>query len=167
MTARSRRRAFNGLGSNLCEPRRQVVEGIASLARVAQTSLRRHSRLFQSEPWGLAEQPRFVNAVAEIETALPPRALVEALLAVERDFGRQRSAARWGPRTLDLDLLLYGDCVVDEPGLRVPHPHLQERAFVLLPLAELAPDLEIPELGPIAVLVARIDASTCQLLDPA
>jgi len=111
------------------------------------------------------DQPDFVNAVAEIETALAPSALMHALLSIERDFGRDRRGDRWGPRILDLDLLLYADRSVDEPGLRVPHRHLHERAFALLPLAEIAPQLDIPGHGPIAQVLARLDSSGVQMLE--
>jgi 2-amino-4-hydroxy-6-hydroxymethyldihydropteridine diphosphokinase len=111
------------------------------------------------------DQPEFINAVAGIETELSPRALMQAMLAIERDFGRDRSGDRWGPRILDLDLLWFDDRVIDEPGLRVPHPHLHERAFVLLPLAEIAQDLQIPGRGSISDLVQQVDISGCRRLE--
>jgi len=165
MTASSAHLACVGLGSNLDDPRRQVERGLLALDALPRTRLLRRSRLYASAPWGVANQPEFVNAAAAIETQLTPRALMEALLGVERAFGRQRGAQRWGPRILDLDLLLYDAAVIDEAGLRVPHPHLHERAFVLLPLAEVAPRLQVPGQGVVAELLSRVDVSTCRALD--
>ncbi len=129
------------------------------------TRLLRHSALYRSPPWGGIEQPPFINAVAELDTGLSPRALLEALLAIERNHGRRRDGARWGPRTLDLDLLVYGTQRVAEEGLDVPHPRLAERAFVLLPMVELQPALRIPGVGVAAELLACIDATQCVRLD--
>jgi 2-amino-4-hydroxy-6-hydroxymethyldihydropteridine diphosphokinase len=165
MTAPPRRVAWIGLGSNLAGPREQVERGLAALAHLPRTQLQQRSHLYRSAPWGVRDQPDFVNAVAAIESGLTPRELMPALLDIERSFGRERNADRWGPRILDLDLLLYADCIIDEPGLHVPHPHLHERAFVLLPLAEIAPHLQIPGHGSISDLVARVDASECQRLE--
>jgi 2-amino-4-hydroxy-6-hydroxymethyldihydropteridine diphosphokinase len=137
------------------------------LARLPQSRLLRSSRLYRSAPWGMLDQPEFINAAAAIETALSPSALMQALLAIERDAGRDRNGERWGPRILDLDLLLYGALVLTEPGLQVPHPHLHERAFVLLPLAEIAPDLDVPGRGPISALLSRVDTTGCQVIDTA
>jgi 2-amino-4-hydroxy-6-hydroxymethyldihydropteridine diphosphokinase len=159
------RRAWIGLGSNLAGPRAQVERGLGALAQLPQSHLQQRSHLYRSAPWGVREQPDFVNAVAAIETGLSPHDLMVALLDIERRFGRQRNADRWGPRILDLDLLLFADRIIDEPGLRVPHPHLHERAFVLLPLAEIAPHLQIPGRGSISDLVARVDVSDCQRLE--
>ena len=131
--------AYVGLGSNLGD-RRAALDG--ALARLAP---RRVSRVVETAPWGLAQQPPFLNAVAELETDLEPRALLDRLLDLERSFGRRRDV-RWGPRTLDLDLLLYGDRRVREEGLDVPHPRLAERRFVLEGLAELCPDRGVPGL---------------------
>jgi 2-amino-4-hydroxy-6-hydroxymethyldihydropteridine diphosphokinase len=114
------------------------------------TRLVRASRLYRTPPWGNPSQPDFVNAVALLDTQLDPRDLLDGLLGVEREFGRVRAtdgSDRWGARTLDLDLLLHGDTQIDEPGLRVPHPHLHERAFALLPLVEVMPDAVIPGRG--------------------
>ncbi|HET7065252.1 MAG TPA: 2-amino-4-hydroxy-6-hydroxymethyldihydropteridine diphosphokinase, partial [Rudaea sp.] len=131
--------AYVGVGSNLANPRAQVERALQCFARMPQSRLVRCSRLYRSAPWGKLDQPEFVNAAAAIETGLSPQALMQALLAIERDAGRDRSGERWGPRILDLDLLLYGALTLAEPGLQLPHPHLHERAFVLLPLAEIAP----------------------------
>lgn len=159
--------AYVGLGSNLADPRAQVERALHSLAQVRETRLLQRSRLYRSVPWGVFEQPEFVNAAAAIETALSPQELMQAMLAIERDVGRDRSGGRWGPRILDLDLLLYGALTVDEPELRVPHPHLHERAFVLLPLVEIAPHLEVPGRGPISALLAQLDTSGCRVLETA
>lgn len=156
--------AYVGLGSNLADPRAQIERALQNLARMPRSRLLLRSRLYRSAPWGVLDQPEFVNAAAAIETALPPRELMQAMLAIEREAGRDRSGERWGPRVLDLDLLLYGALTLDEPALRVPHPHLHERAFVLLPLAEIAPHLEVPGRGPISTLLAHLDASGCHVL---
>jgi len=131
--------AYVGLGSNLGD-RRAALDGALAVLEP-----RRVSRIVETAPWGLLDQPPFLNAVAEIETELEPRALLDLLLDVERRFGRRRDV-RWGPRTLDLDLLLYGDRRVSEEGLDVPHPRLAERRFVLEGLAELCPDRPVPGL---------------------
>ena len=144
-----------GLGANLGDAAATLREAIAELARLPDTTLLRASRLYRTPAWGRTEQPDFINAVALLDTALPARDLLDALLTIERNFGRIRmDGERWGPRTLDLDLLLFGDQVIDEPGLRVPHPHLHERAFALLPLAEIAPKLAIPGIGTVAAMAA-------------
>ena len=146
-----------GLGANLGDAAATLREAIAELARLPRTELLRASRLYRTPAWGVTEQPDFINAVALVETTLPPRDLLDALLAIERSFGRTRlDGERWGPRTLDLDLLLHGDATIDEPGLRVPHPHLHERAFALLPLAEIAPESEIPGIGMVGKLAASM-----------
>jgi 2-amino-4-hydroxy-6-hydroxymethyldihydropteridine diphosphokinase len=157
--------AYVALGSNLDDPRAQVLRGFDALARLPNTKLIARSRLYRSAPWGVREQPEFVNAAAELETYLEPRALLDALLAIERAAGRERHGPRWGPRLLDLDLLLYGDRVLHEPGLALPHPHLHERAFVLLPLHDLAPALEVAGRGPISELLAHVDTSACAAMD--
>jgi len=146
-------RAFIGLGANLGDPEKQVGAALAALEGIPGTRLMRRSSLYRSAPVGDVEQPDFVNAVAEIETTLAPRALLNALLGIEKGLGRRRSFAN-APRTLDLDLLLYADVVVEEPGLHVPHPRMHARAFVLAPLAEIAPDAAIPGVGAIAPLLA-------------
>jgi 2-amino-4-hydroxy-6-hydroxymethyldihydropteridine diphosphokinase len=146
-------KAFVGLGANLGEPEAQVRRALAALAELPGTRLLAASSLYRSAPVGVLAQLDFINAVAEVETALSARALLEALLAEERRFGRTREFPN-APRTLDLDLLLYGDRVIDEPGLVVPHPRMHERAFVLAPLAEIAPDIAIPGKGRAAALLA-------------
>jgi 2-amino-4-hydroxy-6-hydroxymethyldihydropteridine diphosphokinase len=144
--------AYVGLGANLGD-REAAIRGAAG-----RLGARRLSAIRETEPWGNAAQPRFLNAVAEVETSLPARALLELLLGVERAFGRVRNGDRWGPRLLDLDLLVYGSERIEEPGLRVPHPHLHERLFVLEPLAELAPGLEVPGKGQVRLLLRAIQS---------
>ena len=156
--------AYVALGSNLADPRAQVERGFEALAKLPRTILHSRSRLYRTPPWGMVDQPDFVNAVARLGTRLSPRELLDALLAIENRAGRRRGIAN-GPRTLDLDLLLHGDAAIDQPGLAVPHPRLQHRAFVLLPLAELAPDLDVPGQGRVAGLLARVDAQGCVRLD--
>lgn len=155
------RLAYVGIGSNLDDPERQVRAAIDALAHLPRSRFVRASRLYRTEPWGNADQPAFVNAAAAVATALAPRELLDALLAIERAQGRVRDGERWGPRVIDLDILVYGDAPIDEPGLHVPHPHLAERAFALLPLANLDPALEIPGQGRVGALVARVDATGC------
>jgi 2-amino-4-hydroxy-6-hydroxymethyldihydropteridine diphosphokinase len=157
-------RVFVALGSNLDDPRTQVLRGLEALSRLPRTTVLARSRLYRSAPWGVIDQPGFVNAAAELETALAPRGLLDGLLDLERAAGRDRTGQRWGPRILDLDLLLYGNVELDEPGLRLPHPHLHERAFVLLPLADLAPDLEVPGRGRVRELLGRVDVGGCRPL---
>ena len=158
------RLAYIGIGSNLDDPERQVRAAIDALMRLPRTRFGRASRLYRTAPWGNADQPAFVNAAAALWTALPPRELLDALLAIERTRGRERAGERWGPRVIDLDILVYGDARIDEPGLHVPHPHSGERAFVLLPLADLDPELEIPGLGPVRALLEHVDATGCSVL---
>jgi 2-amino-4-hydroxy-6-hydroxymethyldihydropteridine diphosphokinase len=140
-----------GLGGNIGDAAATVRAALDALRALPRTRVVRTSRLYRTPAWGNTAQPDFINAAALVETDLDPRALLDALLDVERDFGRRRAADgsdRWTARTLDLDLLLYGDETVDEPGLHVPHPHLHERAFALLPLLDVAPEAVIPGRGP-------------------
>src|SRR3989442_11348285 len=145
-------KAFVGLGANLGEPEAQVRRAIAALGEIPKTRLVSASSLYRSAPVGVGEQPDFINAVAEIETRLSALALLDELLAIEARFGRTRESPG-APRTLDLDLLLYGNQVIADPGLIVPHPRMHERAFVLAPLAEIAPDTVVPGKGRVAVLL--------------
>ncbi|MCC6715606.1 MAG: 2-amino-4-hydroxy-6-hydroxymethyldihydropteridine diphosphokinase [Gammaproteobacteria bacterium] len=149
-------RAFIGLGSNLEDPRRQVRAAMAELDALPYTRLAARSRLYRSDPMGPPDQPDYINAVAAVDTILTPLALLDALMGVERAHGRIRNATRWGPRTLDLDLLVYGERIISQPRLTVPHPGIGERAFVLLPLMEIAPNLEIPGRGRVAALAAGL-----------
>lgn len=132
-------RIYIGLGSNLAEPQKQLHEALQALGNIPKTRLVAVSSLYSSDPLGPQDQPRYVNAVAALDTTLPPLELLDALQAIELAQGRERKAERWGPRSLDLDILLFGDRLIDEPRLQVPHYHLHARAFVLYPLAELAP----------------------------
>jgi 2-amino-4-hydroxy-6-hydroxymethyldihydropteridine diphosphokinase len=118
----------------------------------------RLSSIRETEPWGFTHQPKFLNAVAEMDTELSPRELHDRLHEIERDLGRTRSGPRYGPRTIDLDLLLYGDEVIDEPDLIVPHPRLHERLFALEPLAELDPELSVPGRGALAAMIAELQS---------
>ena len=150
-------RAYVGLGSNLGDREQTIEAALAELAAHPAVELVAVSRLLETDPVGYADQPRFLNGVAAVETELPPRDLLDLLLELERRFGRRREdVPPQGPRTLDLDLLLYGEARIDEPGLRVPHPRLQERGFVLGPLAEVAPGLDVPGQGRVEALLARL-----------
>jgi 2-amino-4-hydroxy-6-hydroxymethyldihydropteridine diphosphokinase len=146
--------AYVGLGSNLGD-RAALIARAADLIGAA-----RLSAVIETEPWGLVDQPPFLNAVAEVETALSARQLLDHLLDVERRLGRERVGPRWGPRTIDLDLLLYGDEQIDEPGLVVPHPHLLERRFALEPLAELVPTRILPGNGTVQDALAGLQSES-------
>ncbi len=139
-------KAFVGLGSNLGEREAMIKAALEELARLPGTTLERASSLYDTEPVGDSEQPNFLNAVAQLETGLTARQLLWNLLLIEKRLGRVRTR-RWGPRSIDLDLLLYGDEVLDEPDLRVPHPELLRRSFVLVPLVELDPLVVHPVTG--------------------
>jgi 2-amino-4-hydroxy-6-hydroxymethyldihydropteridine diphosphokinase len=144
--------AYVGLGANLGD-REAAIRTAAGLVGAV-----RLSPIIETEPWGLEEQPRFLNAAAEVETPLRPRAFLDLLLDVERRLGRERIGPRWGPRTIDLDLLLWGDERISEPGLEVPHPRLLERRFALEPLAALAPGLKIPGNGTVSEALAGLQS---------
>ena len=155
-----------GLGANLGQPRATLAAAAAALAELPGTRLLALSRLYRTPAWGRLDQPDFVNAAALLRTTLAPLDLLEALLRIEREAGRERGPdSRWGPRVLDLDLLLYGGQVVDLPGLRVPHPHLHERAFALVPLAEIAPAEPFPGHGTVADALRGVDAGGMEALD--
>ena len=149
-------RAYIGLGANLGDREATIRRALELLDRHPDVSVVAVSTLRETEPVGYADQPRFLNGAAALETVLGPRDLLSRLLSVERALGRTRNGPRWGPRTIDLDLLLHGAEVVDEPGLRVPHPRLAERRFALEPLAELDPGLVVPGAGPLATLLASL-----------
>jgi 2-amino-4-hydroxy-6-hydroxymethyldihydropteridine diphosphokinase len=138
--------AYIGIGSNLEDPRAQVLGAFDELAEIPQTRVTARSSLYRTAPLGHAAQPDFINAVAAVDTQLSADALLRELQALEARHGRKRSFQN-APRTLDLDLLLFGDARIDEPGLSVPHPRIGERAFVLQPLVEIAPSLNIPGVG--------------------
>jgi 2-amino-4-hydroxy-6-hydroxymethyldihydropteridine diphosphokinase len=154
-------RVFVGVGANLGDARATLARAVDALGALPQTRLVAVSRLYRSAPVD-AQGPDFVNAVVELRTGLTPRDLLSALHAIEHAHGRERPH-RNAPRTLDLDLLLYGQRVVEVPGLTVPHPRLHERAFVLRPLADLAPGLEHPLRGPLA---AFLDQAADQPIEP-
>ena len=145
--------AYVGLGSNLGDREALIRRAAEAIGAVRLSTIR------ETEPWGLQEQPPYLNAVAELETSLTPRQLLDRLLEVEGQLGRERVGLRWGPRTIDLDLLLYGNQVVEEPGLRVPHPYLLERRFVLEPLAELIPAQRIPGHGTVSEALAGLQSA--------
>lgn len=151
-------RAYVGLGSNLGDREHMIWGAVHMLAFNPEVDVVAVSTLRETDPVGYLDQPPFLNAAAALDTDLSPRALLDLLLTVERELGRTRGGPRFGPRTIDLDLLLYGDEQIDEPGLTVPHPRLHERVFALEPLAELDPDLVVPGRGPLAALLAGLQS---------
>lgn len=157
--------ALVGLGGNLGMPARQIAAALHRLAHWPGVAGLRSSRLYRSPPWGDPDQPEYVNAVACLDHEGGADALLAGLLAIEREAGRRRGGPRWGPRSLDLDLLVYGAQRIDRPGLQVPHPRLAERPFVLLPMAELVPDLVLPGCGPVAARAAEVDAAGTAAID--
>lgn len=158
--------AYIALGSNLNDPVRRVKTGMDALARLPQTELLACSSLYRSAAVGYTDQPDFVNAVASIRTALAPRALLDALLEIEREQGRVREFPN-APRTLDLDILLYGNRVIHEPGLTIPHPRLHERAFVIMPLAQIAPRIEVPGHGRMSEMMLYVDVRSAVPIEEA
>jgi 2-amino-4-hydroxy-6-hydroxymethyldihydropteridine diphosphokinase len=145
-------RAYVGIGANLGDRERTIRDAI----RLLGSEVVAVSQLRETEPWGYADQPAFLNGAVLLETERTPRELLERLLEVERELGRVREGPRYGPRAIDLDLLLYGEEVVDEPGLEVPHPRLHERAFALEPLLDLDPELSVPGRGRVADLLSEL-----------
>ncbi len=159
--------AYVALGANLQDPERQVRTAFEDLSRLPETALVACSALYRTAPVGPQGQPDYINAVACLATRLAPRALLEALQGIERAHGRRRDGTRWGPRPLDLDILLYGDRQIAQSGLQVPHPEMARRAFVLVPLADLAPaGLPIPGSGTLGELLARCTREGIAPLDP-
>lgn len=154
-------RAFVALGGNLGDTRAYLRQALDRLACLPDSRLLGHSRFYRTPPWGVREQPAFLNAAAVLDTGLAPHALLDALLDIERAAGRVRDGERWGPRTLDLDLLHVDGMALHDERLTLPHPRIAERAFVLLPLAELAPDLELPGQGRVEALLAAVDTAGC------
>jgi 2-amino-4-hydroxy-6-hydroxymethyldihydropteridine diphosphokinase len=150
-------RAYVGLGSNLGDREDFIKEALAAIGADPEIEIVRVSTVRETEPVGYVDQPKFLNAAVLVETSLSPRELLDRLLAIELNLGRRRDGPPHGPRTIDLDLLVYGGEVVDEPGLCVPHPRLHERRFVLEPLAELTPGLVVPGFGPVEALLAGLD----------
>ncbi len=155
--------AFIGIGSNLDNPLLQVQTALRELAEIPKTALTRSSSLYRTPPMGPPDQPDYINAVAALTTTLSPTELLDALQALEARHGRVRTI-HWGPRTLDLDLLLYGNETVHTARLTVPHPGIAQRAFVVLPLAEIAPALEIQGLGALSMLRAALQATPIERL---
>lgn len=151
--------ALVGMGGNVGDVSATFESAFAALTRLPDSRLLRRSSLYRTPAWGPIAQSDFLNAVALVETGLAPDALLAHLLGIERDHGRERGDTRWGPRTLDLDLLVHGDHIVARDGLTLPHPHLHERAFVLVPAAEVAPDMLVPGGGRIDKLLAALDCS--------
>jgi 2-amino-4-hydroxy-6-hydroxymethyldihydropteridine diphosphokinase len=154
--------AYIALGSNLGDARGQVLQAFEALAQLPRTRLLARSPLYLTPPWGVLTQPPFINAVAQVDTGLSPHDLLDALLAIERAAGRVRDGERWGPRTLDLDVLHMDGVRLDDERLKLPHPRIHERAFVLLPLHDLAPDLRLPGQGQVAKLLAGLDVAGCE-----
>jgi 2-amino-4-hydroxy-6-hydroxymethyldihydropteridine diphosphokinase len=150
-------KAYVGLGANLGPREVTLLRAVDLLGAESGIEVLAVSRLRETDPVGDVDQPRYLNGAVAVETTLPPRDLLEILLRLERELGRVRDGTRWGPRTIDLDLLVYGAATVDEPGLRVPHPRLHERGFALEPLADLDPELEIPGRGTVRELLAHLN----------
>lgn len=153
--------AFIGLGSNLDDPAGHICQALEALAELPDTRLAAHSSLYRSPPMGPPDQPDYINAVAELHTALAPEHLLDHLHAIEQQHGRERTE-HWGPRTLDLDLLLYGDQKINTSRLTVPHAGMRERAFVLYPLQEIAPEVMLPgspEPVPLAQCIQQYQAA--------
>lgn len=159
-------RAVIALGGNIDGPMGHVTRAFDELARLPETRLLARSALYRTAPVGYADQPAFINACALVETMLAPKPLLEALLAIERAHGRVRDLPN-GPRTLDLDIVLYGDRIVSEEGLHIPHPRAHERAFVLEPLLEVWPDATLPGRGPAASFRAAVAAQGVERLEEA
>ena len=149
-------RSYVGLGANLGPREVTLLRAVDLLAVAPGIEVLAVSQLHETEPVGNTDQPEFLNGAVAIETSLSPRELLDTLLRVEQELGRVHDGERWGPRTIDLDLLVYGDEIVDEPGLRVPHPRLRERRFALEPLVDLEPELEIPGVGKAAELLKQL-----------
>jgi 2-amino-4-hydroxy-6-hydroxymethyldihydropteridine diphosphokinase len=158
-------RCFIGLGSNLEQPRQQLVRAFSELASLTSSKLTSKSSLYTSKPLGPQDQPDYINAVAELETSLPALTLLSSMQAIESEHQRVRKE-HWGPRTLDLDLLLYGQETISVEQLIVPHPEMVKRNFVLYPLFEIAPELNIPGLGSLQNLLAKFEDSDLQKLNP-
>ena len=165
MSDKSTALAYIGLGGNLGHPEARLTQALEELASLPASELVARSSLYRSHPVGPADQPTYINAVAALLTRLSAEALLDAMQAMETRFGRVRKGERWGPRTLDLDLLLYGDARISHPRLQVPHPQMTKRAFVLYPLAEIAPeDLSIPGCGRLRELLQQVSEADIECL---
>ncbi|MBI5826993.1 MAG: 2-amino-4-hydroxy-6-hydroxymethyldihydropteridine diphosphokinase [Deltaproteobacteria bacterium] len=150
-------KVFIAIGSNLGHRAANCARAIELIGRLKDTEVVGKSSLYETEPWGVTGQPGFINAAVEVRTSLEPEELLRALKSIEAGMGRKETG-RWGPRTIDLDIIFYGDMVVEKEGLTIPHPRLQERAFVLVPLNEIAPDFMHPVLKKtVSELTARTD----------
>lgn len=154
-------RAYVALGSNLGDSKQHMLDAMDALAALPGTQVMARSRIYRTPPWGKLDQPDFLNAVVVLETELEPHDLLDALLNIERIAGRERNGERWGPRTLDLDLLHIAGKTVNSERLTLPHPHLADRAFVLLPLHDVAPELDIPGQGKVVDLLRAVDIQGC------
>ncbi len=148
--------AYLGLGSNLAQPRDQVRRALKELDDIPKTAVLARSSFYRSRPLGPKDQPDFINAVAKVRTMLSAHDLLAELFQIEDRHGRKRDGTKWGPRELDLDLLMYGDLMISDPNLSLPHPGISERIFVLLPLVELDPDVIVPGQGPAVELLDKL-----------
>jgi 2-amino-4-hydroxy-6-hydroxymethyldihydropteridine diphosphokinase len=157
--------AYIGVGSNLNGPRQQVCDAIELLDQLPGCHVQGVSSLYQSAAFGAVKQSDFINAVVELETAVPPEILLLCLKEIERTQGRDFAAERWGPRVIDLDILVYGEQLVDLPQLQIPHPGIKARNFVLLPLREIAPELVIPGLGQVSTISIDEHEPTIRRID--
>lgn len=160
-------KVYVGLGANLGRPVRQLRQALTQISAWPQLHGLRVSSFYRTPPWGLSGQPDFINAVAELDTDWAPDRLLAELQRIETEAGRVRLGERWGPRTLDLDILHVEGLCRSDPDLTLPHPRIAERAFVLLPLSELTPELELPGQGEVRTLLAAVDTSGCQRLEAA
>ncbi|WP_166837206.1 2-amino-4-hydroxy-6-hydroxymethyldihydropteridine diphosphokinase [Rheinheimera pleomorphica] len=158
----ARVRCYIGLGANLAQPLAQLQQAVAALRLLPASQLIAVSSFYGSKPMGPQDQPDYVNAVAALDTELPAEALLDALQLIEQQQGRQRKDERWGPRTLDLDILLYGDDIINSERLTVPHYGLKQREFVLYPLAEIAPNLSLPDGTVLSSLLAQVPLNGLQ-----
>ena len=158
----ARVRCYIGLGANLAQPLAQLQQAVAALRLLPASQLIAVSSFYGSKPMGPQDQPDYVNAVAALDTELPAEALLDALQQIEQQQGRQRKDERWGPRTLDLDILLYGDDIINSERLTVPHYGLKQREFVLYPLAEIAPNLRLPDGSVLSSLLGQVPLNGLQ-----
>lgn len=158
--------AWIGLGANLGERAAALDAALDAIDRRENTRVRAVSRYYFTPPWGDTQQPEFLNAVACVHTTLTAGALLDEMHRIEGQLGRERTDRRWGPRLIDLDLLVFGEARIDRPELTVPHPRIRERAFVLVPLLELAPELSIPGVGRVDALLARLDDNAVSGIRP-
>lgn len=158
--------AWVGLGANLGERAATLDAALSAIDCLDETRLQAVSRYYITPPWGDADQPDFLNAVARVQTALSPSSLLRELQAIEADLGRRRTGRRWGPRVIDLDLLVFGEALIERPELTVPHPRILERAFVLVPMVELAPELTVPGQGCADALLAQLDDNAVSGIRP-